>query len=429
MNGMTYSPPNLGRWIIWGATALLMLLLPLLFKSGFAVTLLTQMGIGIIFALSYNMLLGQAGMLSFGHAVYSGLGAYFAIHALSVMGKGFPVAVTWLPLIGGLAGAFFGCIFGYVSTKRAGTTFAMISMGLAELVFNCSLMFPGFFGGEGGISANRVVGTPFLGIDYKSGTQVYYLVAVWTFVCMAAMYAFTHTPLGRISNAVRDNPERAEFVGYDTQKVRWIVMIVSSFFAGVAGGLSAIMFEIVTAENVSAVRSGGVLLATFIGGITFFFGPILGACLFAFFVIALSEFTKAWLLYLGFFFVIMVMYAPGGLASLIMMQFPIAQVGRLKEMLMPYAKCLGAMLVMLAGSIVLIETGYYASLELVNGPTTKLWGVGYDVTGAAPWLIGVGLLAFGAWLFRVTVTQLSVKWSSVQEEIARRAGLGAGVTK
>ena len=246
---------------------------------------------------------------------------------------------------------------------------------------------------------------------------------------MAAMYAFTHTPLGRISNAVRDNPERAEFVGYDTQKVRWIVMIVSSFFAGVAGGLSAIMFEIVTAENVSAVRSGGVLLATFIGGITFFFGPILGACLFAFFVIALSEFTKAWLLYLGFFFVIMVMYAPGGLASLIMMQFPIAQVGRLKEMLMPYAKCLGAMLVMLAGSIVLIETGYYASLELVNGPTTKLWGVGYDVTGAAPWLIGVGLLALGAWLFRVTVTQLSVKWSSVQEEIARRAGLGAGVTK
>ena len=426
MNAMTYSPPNLGRWIIWGATGLLMLVLPLFFTKGFSITLLSQMGIGIIFALSYNMLLGQAGMLSFGHAVYSGLGAYFAIHALAVMGKGgWPIAVTWLPLIGGLAGAFFGCVFGYVSTKRAGTTFAMISMGLGELVFNCSLMFPGFFGGEGGINANRVVGTPFLGIDYKSGTQVYYLVAVWTFVCMAAMYAFTHTPLGRMSNAVRDNPERAEFVGYDTQKVRWIVMIVASFFAGVAGGLSAVMFEIVTAENVSAVRSGGVLLATFIGGVTFFFGPILGACLFAFFVIALSEFTKAWLLYLGFFFVIMVMVAPGGLASLIMMQFPVARVGRLKEMMLPYAKCLGAMLLMLAGAIVLIETGYYASLELVNGPTTKLWGITYDVTGAAPWLIGIGLLAGGTWVFRLVGAQLSAKWSAVQDEIARRAGLTA----
>ena len=84
---------------------------------------------------------------------------------------------------------------------------------------------------------------------------------------MALMYAWSHTPLGRMANAVRDNPERAEFVGYDTQKVRWLTLIISAFFAGIAGALSCINFEIVTAENVSAVRSGGVLLAAFIGGV------------------------------------------------------------------------------------------------------------------------------------------------------------------
>ena len=96
---------------------------------------------------------------------------------------------------------------------------------------------------------------------------------------MVAMFALTQTPLGRMANAVRDNPERAEFVGYDTQHVRFLQLALSAFFAGVAGGLSCINFEIVSAENVSAIRSGGVLLATFIGGVPFFFGPIIGAFL------------------------------------------------------------------------------------------------------------------------------------------------------
>ena len=424
--GMTYSPPNLGRWLIWGATALLMLVLPLIFSSGFARTLLSQMGISIIVVLAYNMLLGQAGMLSFGQAVYSGLGAYFAIHALTLMNKGvLPVAVTWLPLIGGIAGAFFGALFGYLCTKRAGTTFAMISMGLGELVFNCSLMFPGFFGGEGGINGNRAVGTPFLGIDYTSGLQVYYLIAAWTLASMALMYAFTHTPLGRISNAVRDNPERAEFIGYDTQRVRWFVMIVGSFFAGIGGGLSAIMFEIVTAENVSAIRSGGVLLAAFIGGIPFFFGPILGAILFSFFVIALSEFTKAWLLYLGFFFVGMVLYAPGGLASLILMQIPVISAGRFRELWVPYLKAGTAALCSLAGLIVLIETAYHYSLELSNGATTKLWGIEFDVTKPMPWLVGGALLMGGLLLLRVFGGTLAKHWGDIQADLAKKAGLAA----
>jgi branched-chain amino acid transport system permease protein len=417
---MNQSPAffNRGRVVLWGLTALLMLALPLIFRQGFAITLLSQMGTMIIFALSYNMLLGQSGMLSFGHAVYSGLGAFFAIHALNMMSKGsLPVAVTWLPLVGGIAGALFGVIFGYVSTKRSGTTFAMISMGLGELVFACSLMFPGFFGGEGGINGNRAIGTPFLGLDYKSPIQVYYLIAAWCFVCMIAMYAFTQTPLGRMANAVRDNPERVEFIGYDTQKVRWLVLIVASFFAGISGGLSAIMFEIVTAENVSAIRSGGVLLATFIGGVTFFFGPILGACLFIFFVVALSEFTKAWLLYLGIFFVLMVMYAPGGLASLILMQFPLLKAKRFKEMLPLYARAGVAGLVMAAGLIALIEMAYHYSLESASGTTTSVFGIKADVANAMPWMVAVALFVAGLAAFVRFGPKVKSRYGEIQAEL------------
>jgi branched-chain amino acid transport system permease protein len=88
------------------------------------------------------------------------------------------------------------------------------------------------------------------------------------------MYAFTRTPLGRMLNAVRDNPERVEFIGYNTQRVRYHAFMISGFFAGIAGGHVALLFEIVTAEVVGAARSGAYLLFTFLGGATFFFGPI-----------------------------------------------------------------------------------------------------------------------------------------------------------
>ncbi len=242
---LKFAPVNAARYIIWGFTALLFIILPLVFSQGFALTLLSQMGILVIFSLSYNMLLGQTGMLSFGHAVYSGLGSFVAIHALNLIAAGkLPYPVWALPLIGGIAGAMFGVIFGYVTTKKSGTPFAMITLGIVELVFACSLMFPWFFGGEGGISSNRVVKDAFLaqwlGIDFGSSLQVYYLIAIWCFLAMIAMFAFTHTPLGRMANAVRDNPERVEFIGYNTQRIRFLVVVVSSFFAGIAGGLSAI---------------------------------------------------------------------------------------------------------------------------------------------------------------------------------------------
>jgi branched-chain amino acid transport system permease protein len=418
---INYRPINLGRWVIWGFTAFLFVVLPLVFEQGFARTLMSQMAIMIVFALSYNMLLGQSGMLSFGHAVYSGLGAYFAIHALNMIGRGELVwPVSALPLIGGLAGAFFGVIFGYVTTKKAGTPFAMITLGIGEMVFAASLMFPGFFGGEAGISGNRTVGGNFLGIPgltFGPDLQVYYLIAAWCFSCMVAMFALTHTPLGRMANAVRDNPERAEFIGYNTQRVRWFMLILSGFFAGIAGGLSAINFEIVTAENVSAVRSGGVLLAAFIGGVAFFFGPILGAIVFSFFAIALSEYTKAWQLYLGVFFVLIVMYAPGGLSSLILMNLRVMKFRKFKRLLDPYFGVIVAALALAFGVVLMIEMTYHLTLDIALGPVVTIFGFPYDTGRPESWVFATTVVAGSAIAFEYMRRRFKREWDQVQIEI------------
>ena len=417
MRTLRYRPINLSRWLLWGATAFLFITAPLLSDASFFLTMLTQMGTFIIFALSYNMLLGQGGMLSFGHAVYSGLGAYFAVHALNMIGKGtlvFPV--TLLPLIGGVAGIVFGVLFGYVTTKKAGTTFAMITLGIGELVHACVLMFPDFFGGEGGIATNRVAGGSFLGITYGPSIQVYYLVAFWCFISMAAMYALTQTPLGRMANAVRDNPERAEFVGYDTHKVRFLQLVLSAFFAGVAGALTSINFEIVSDENVSALRSGGVLLATFIGGVPFFFGPIIGAIVFVFFVVALSGFTQAWLLYLGLFFVAMVLYAPGGIASLIMMQVAVIRARRFRELVVPYLLAAAAALVALAGLIGIVEMVYRISDENLE-TAMNLAGIASDAKSTPPWIVFGIVLAAGLAALAATSKLVGARWGKIQQEI------------
>ena len=424
---MHFRPLNLGRWAVWVLFAFVLLIAPQLFRSGSSLSVMSMMGTVMIFALSYNMLLGQGGMLSFGHAVYSGLGAFIAIHAINLASAGsLPVPLPLIPLIGGTAGLLSGALFGYFTTKRSGTTFSMISLGIVELVFACSLMFPGFFGGEAGISGDRVYGKPFFGITFGPQLQVYYLIAAWLFVCTAAMFALTQTPLGRIANAVRDNPERAEFIGYDTQRVRWLQLMLSGFFAGISGGLSAINFEIVTAENVSLARSGAVLLFTFIGGTGVFFGPLLGAIVGIFMTVMLSEFTKAWQLYLGLFFILMVMYAPGGLASLIMMNLRVVRHRKLARVLPAGMAIVAASLLALAGTIVLIEMLYHWSLESAQGTALSLFGFTVDTARAGGWIAGGALLGTGALSFVLTRAPFARAWGQVNAEIeqqlARRQG-------
>ncbi len=406
-------------WFVWLGFAIVLMVAPLLWRSSFAQTMLSQIGIAIIACLAYNILLGQGGMLSFGHAVYSGLGSFIAIHALNLGAKGqLGIPVSLLPLVGGLAGLFFAAILGYVTTKKSGTTFAMITLGIGELVASMSLMIPEFFGGEGGIQGNRVVGQPVLGINFGPQIQIYYLIALYCFVSTAAMYALTRTPLGRILNAVRDNPERVEFVGYSTQHVRYFAFMISGFFSGIAGGLGALNFEIVTSEVVGAARSGGYLLFVFLGGATFFFGPVIGAVLLVIALVLLSELTKAWLLYLGIVFLIMVMYAPGGLASLIMMNLRVAAFGKLGRLWRHYAPLAIAGLIALAGAAAIIEMIYHLQLNEALGPEMQFLGIQLDASGAGSWLGALAVFALGVCLFEWVRRAFSREWNRIQEEIA-----------
>ena len=388
------------RLLLWGGGLAVAVALPLVFKSGFVISLLCQMGVMVVFALSYNMLLGQTGLLSFGHAVYYGLGAFISMHALNLIGNnGGPLTVALLPLVGALAGLLGGVVLGYVTTKKAGTTFAMISLGIGELVAACALMFPGFFGGEGGISGNRVVGKGnLLGFTWGPQVEMYGLIVAWAFLATVAMYALTQTPLGRMANAVRDNPERAEFVGYDTQRVRYLMLILSGLFAGLAGSLTALNYEIVTAETLNAHTSGVVLLMTFVGGIGFFYGPIIGAILITVMQIVIGGMTHAWLLYFGLFFLFMVLMAPGGIASVIAVQRNLWQARLFGRMVPHYLATALPVLILLAGLVGLVEMSYalLAGEGVGAGDTaTKVLKMELHLNTAGPWLAALGVTAAG----------------------------------
>jgi branched-chain amino acid transport system permease protein len=278
-------------------------------------------------------------------------------------------------------------------------------------------MFPAFFGGEGGISTNRVIGQPVLGISYGPQIQVYYLIAFWLFISTIGMYAFTQTPLGRIINAVRDNPERVEFIGYNTQWVRYLTLILSAFFAGISGGLAAINFEIVTAENVSAVRSGAILLFTFIGGVGFFFGPLIGAVVGVFLTVLLSDFTKAWQLYLGVFFIVIVMYAPGGIASLLMMNVRLMAYKRFGKVWPRLLTMILATLVACAGFVMAVEMLYHLTLESSNGTVMRLFGMPVDTAAVPGWLIALALIALGGFFFVRARPAFRQAWDEANLEI------------
>ena len=413
------APRGLRAYAIWIAFAVVLALLPYAFRSSLALSMLTQMGYLVIICLSYNILLGQGGMLSFGHAVYSGLGSFIAVHAMNVAAKGqLPLPLVTIPLVGGFAGLFFAALFGYVTTKKSGTTFAMITLGIGELVAAMSGMFPGFFGGEGGVTTNRVYGKPLLGVTFGPQIQVYYLVAAYCFVSTALMFALTKTPLGRMLNAVRDNPERVEFIGYNTQRVRYLGFIISGFFAGIGGALATINFEIVNASDaLSAVRSGGYLLFTVLGGATFFFGPMIGAVLLVLASVLLSEVTKAWLLYFGLVFLFMVMYAPGGIASLVMMNVRVAKFGKFTRLLRPYAGLLLAGLLVVAGASALIEMIYHIQLNAGTGSQFRFVGVSLDTENHMSWLVSAAVLAVGGVGLEFARRAFIRVWSRAQEEI------------
>ncbi len=383
----------------WGAYALLLLAAPLLFDSGLSQTLLAQMGIAIIACLSFNLLLGQGGMLSFGHAVYSGTGAFLAIHTLNRIHAGWWLPVSLVPLVAGLGSAALALVLGWVCTRRPGTALAMITFGLGELVWATALMFPDIFGGEAGISANRVVGSAPWGISLGPQNQLVLLIAVYTWVCTALLFALTQTPFGRLLNAVRDNPQRLAFVGYDPHRVRWLAFVSAGFFAGVAGGLSALNFELVTAEVFSAQRSGAYLLFTVLGGSGYFVGPIIGAVGMVLSFVWLSTWTQAWLLYVGLAFVGVVMLAPGGVSALALSGWRAVRAGAWRTQWVRWTQHAIGTALALTGCVMLVEMLYQWQQRAVLGSALHWPWFTLELNQPLHWCAAVALLLVGtAWL-------------------------------
>ncbi|SDR14426.1 branched-chain amino acid ABC transporter permease [Pseudovibrio sp. Tun.PSC04-5.I4] len=386
--------------------ALLLLAIPLFEPSRTSLSLFNAIGINMVFALSYNMLLGQAGMLSFGHAVYFGLGGYAAMHAMNWIENASYDGGVWaafpmfaLPLVGFAGGAMAGAVIGWPSCRRAGVPFAMISLGIAELIAAAGFMFIGLFGGEEGITGDRMNGIEAFGLSLGPLGEVYWFIAFWAFAGTAMMFAFTRTPLGKMAQAVRDNPERVQFVGYNPNKVRYLVFIAAGGFAGLAGGMSAVNYEIFTPESLSVVPSGLVLLMAFIGGARYFAGPILGAVVLTFMQSNLSDYSEAWLLYLGLLFIGMIMFAPGGLAGLLLSAAGAFQQALSIKGMVRACAYLTCGVLMVTGLITLIELAVRRSNGF--GEAFEPFGLHLSPDQLLSWIIGGVLLAVGVGLLNI----------------------------
>ena len=420
---MISSLRSISSWIVLAGIAAV---LPMVFDSYFALTLLSKMGVLVMFTVAYNMLLGQGGMLSFGHAIYFGFAGYVSVHVLNGIGEElipyFPIVL--FPIIGAIVGAFLGVIIGYLSTRRAGTAFAMISLGFCEMATALTLIFVIFFNGEDGIQTDRVVGPEPIGISFGPQIEVYYLILFWTLLTVSLMFLLTKTPFGRMSNAVRDNPERAAFIGYNVRHVRWIAFTLSATFAGAAGSLHAINYEHIGFESVSIVQSGQVLFMAFIGGVGHFLGPVIGAIGLTYLDSVLLDITEAWLLYLGVTFSVIVAFAPGGLAGLIVMHGPIVRTNKslLLALIKPYSSAIGSTLIAVTGLIGIIEMLYFKSLISKGEGEVIIFWTEFNANGITSWLMFSVLILSGIYLCKITYPKAREGWDNAISVVKTEIG-------
>jgi branched-chain amino acid transport system permease protein len=378
--------------------------LPFLLSQGL-LNAAIQMLIAALFASAYNLLCGQAGMLSFGHAAYFGVGAFGTVHAMNAIGGAGLLPTPLMPLAGAACGLVFGGIAGWFATKRTGTYFAMITLAIAELVHSLAPHLKGLFGGEAGVSTMRM---PAWGLDFGSTTQVYYLTLAWVLLSVLLLYLFTRTPMGRLAYGLRENSHRLRFLGYNVHGLGMLVFAISAMFSGIAGGLQVVSNESANYVVFDPALSAAVVLNTYIGGVKVFLGPAFGAALMTFFGYAVSDLTQSWLLYQGILFVLVMMFMPSGFAGLI------GTTGRLRQRI-GVARVLPLVLLSIAAALLLSMGGafavemlqrvfsqdYRAMAKLAAGgawPPVTLLARAWSPTAVMTWAVPVMLIGAGALL-------------------------------
>lgn len=253
--------------VLWVLMIALGLAAPFLVYPVFAMKLLCF----ALFACAFNLLLGYAGLLSFGHAAFFGGAAYVGGYAIKVLG--FP------PLLGILAGTGFACvlgaIFGLLAIRRQGIYFAMITLALAQILFLFALKLD-FTGGENGLQGIPR-GHLFGLFDLYQPLTMYYTVFGIFLIGFLIIYRTVHSPFGQVLTAIRENEPRARSLGYDVERFKLMAFVISATLAGTAGATKAVIFQFASLTDVHWQMSGEVVLMTLLGGLGTLFGPVAGA--------------------------------------------------------------------------------------------------------------------------------------------------------
>lgn len=255
------------RLLLLAVVAVLAIAAPFYFYS---VTLMTVMCF-VIFACSFNLLLGYTGLLCFGHAMFFGGAAYVTGWVL----KSTPLSTEIAILAGGAAAGLLGLVIGYLTMRRQGIQFAMITLAFSQFIYFIFLQAP-FTGGEDGMQSiprNDLFGF----VDITSNFTLYYVVLAITALCVFIYYRVVHSPYGEVLKAVRDNQPRVESLGFDPEKIKLVAFIISASMAGVAGGMKAVVYQFATLTDASWPISGEVILMTLLGGLGTLVGPVFGA--------------------------------------------------------------------------------------------------------------------------------------------------------
>ena len=284
--------------------------------SRFATFLATDIAILALFAVSLNLLLGYTGLVSFGHAAYFGIGAYTCAILMKTYGVPFPLAF----LASGGAAAAFAALFGFFCVRSTQIYFAMLTLAFAQIVWAICFKWNSVTGGEQGLSnvpypdLSWTAKLPLLG-DLKIGEQFYLLVLVLVALCFFVLRRIVHSPFGRILTAIRENPERAEFVGVNVRRYQLAAFSVAGLFAGLAGALFGLFNRGVFPDFTYWSKSAEVLIMVILGGVGHFWGPAVGAAALTLLNHQITSVTEYWPLVLGMVLIALLFGFPAGIVG------------------------------------------------------------------------------------------------------------------
>lgn len=264
-----------------------------------------------LFAVGFNLIFGYAGMLSFGHAAFFGLGAYGCGVAIAGFG------VHWLPalLIGIVLSGLGAAIIGGLAIRTRGIYFAMVTLALSQVVYYGAYQWVSLTGGENGLRGVRVpiVDLGFVRLNLLDPLDKYYFILFFVAVALALFSRILNSPFGAVLEAVRENEQRARACGYDVTRTRWLAMTLSGCFSGLAGALYAIHLSVVPIETLHYFTSATVVMMTLLGGMGTFFGPFLGAFAYLMLEDVITLITVHWQLFVGALFIILILFFPRGI--------------------------------------------------------------------------------------------------------------------